>query len=101
MSGGAYEYLCFKDVEDLFQYTYRQMLRQMADRLIELGYAEDAARETEELICIIEQAFVRIDVRRERLHKVWHAVEWWASGDWGEDEVKGVLAEYRGEGEKE
>jgi hypothetical protein len=95
MSGGAYDYLCNKDAEDAFDDTVQQNLRRMADRLAGLGYAEDAARETEELICMIAQAEVRVSVRMRRLSSVWRSVEWWDSCDSSEDYVRDALAEYR------
>ena len=98
MSGGSYDYLFTKDASDLIAgYHVDEELRKMADRLAALGYAEDAARETEELICMIAQARVRIDVRAQRLRAVWKAVEWWDSGDNGEDGLQKALAAYRGE----
>jgi hypothetical protein len=95
MSGGSYEYLCFKDASDLANYEHQ--LQSMADRLAGLGYAEDAARETTEVLLMHRQAMVRIDTRLKRLSDIWHAVEWWDSCDSGEDGVKKALAEYRGE----
>lgn len=99
MSGGSYNYLFVKDGQELLGGDRDEELRQMADRLAGLGYAQDAAAETEELICMINQARIRIDVRINRLRDVWHAVEWWDSGDGGEDRLGKTLAVYRGEAE--
>lgn len=93
MSGGSYNYLYCKDSDALL--NEERELTSMAERLAELGYAEDAARETEELLLIIRQAKIRIDVRARRLSGVWHAVEWWDSADSGEDGVKHALDAYR------
>ncbi|MFJ9038004.1 hypothetical protein ACIRF8_15595 [Streptomyces sp. NPDC102406] len=96
MSGGSYNYLCRAfDLDDLL--GARGSLREMADRLAGLGYAEDAAKETEELLVLLNQWAVRAEVRRNRLAPVWKAVEWWDSSDWGEDDVREALAEYRRE----
>lgn len=95
MSGGSYEYLCFKTADELTQQT--EMLKKMSERLAGLGYAQDAAKETEELLTIINQYLVRADVRIERLNRVWKAIEWWDSCDSGEDDFKIELARYRGE----
>jgi len=96
MSGGSYNYLCHAfDLDDLL--SSRGSLREMADRLAGLGYAEDAAKETEELLILLNQWSVRAEVRRNRLAKVWKAVEWWDSCDSGEDDVREALAAYRGE----
>lgn len=96
MSGGSYNYLCWaRDLEDLN--GKRDTLREMADRLAGLGYAQDAAAETEELLVMLQQWEVRATVRAARLAEVWKAVEWWDSCDSGEDDVRGALAAYRGE----
>ena len=95
MSGGSYDYLCFKDAPELCDGHYQSILESMSQRLAGLGYAEDAARETEELLLIIRQSMVRIQVRAQRLSEVWRAVEWWDSCDSGEDGLKESLARYR------
>lgn len=98
MGGGAYNYLVnAMDLEDLC--TKRNDLRDMADRLAGLGYAKDAALETEELLVMLRQWEVRAEVRLRRLRDVWHAVEWMDSRDCSEDKVHVALAEYRGEGD--
>jgi hypothetical protein len=98
VSGGSYNYLCW--VTDLHDLTQRQSdLGDMVDRLASLGYAQDAARETEELLVMLRQWEVRAGVRLDRLGDVWKAVEWLDSHDWSEDAVKEALAKYRGEGE--
>jgi hypothetical protein len=94
MSGGSYEYLFAKDIDDLL---HNPELRNMADRLAGLGYARDAAAETEELILLLRQFQVRVEVRVKRLADVWKAVEWWDSRDSGEDAVKEALKKYRGD----
>ena len=95
MSGGSYDYLCWKDPADLVQ--MERQLREMSDRLAGLGYAVDAARETEQLLLTIRQFINRIEASSKRLEPVWHAVEWWDSGDSLEDGVKKALSEYRGD----
>lgn len=96
MSGGSYDYLCWaQDLEDINGKRYA--LREMADRLAGLGYARDAAAETEELLVLLQQWEVRAQVRVKRLSDLWRAVEWWDSNDSGEDEVREALAKYRGD----
>lgn len=96
MSGGSYNYL-FR-CTDLDELACRQFdLRDMADRLAGLGYAQDAAAETEELLLLLRQWQVRLEVRIRRLEGVWKAVEWWDSCDSGEDGLKQALAKYRGD----
>lgn len=98
VSGGSYNYLgsvCYDDLAQLI--SRKDDLREMADRLAGLGYAEDAARETEELLVMLRQWQIRAEVRVRRLAEVWHAVEWWDSGDSSEERVQKALAAYRGE----
>lgn len=96
MSGGSYNYLfTAQDLEDL--QAHRHDLEEMASRLAELGYAQDAARETEELLVLYRQWETRAAVRMRRLADVWHAVEWWDSNDSSEDAVREALAKYRGD----
>lgn len=104
MSGGSYSYLFTKDSESsgdpdrsMSIWDAEEEVERMAARLAGIGYAEDAARETEELLLIMRQARVRVQARLDRLSGVWHAVEWWDSGDSGEDGVRAVLGKYRGE----
>lgn len=95
MSGGSYDYLCFKDAPELCEGHHQANIEAMSQRLAGLGYAEDAARETEELLLIIRQSMIRIQVRAQRLSELWRAVEWWDSGDSGEDGLKESLVRYR------
>lgn len=98
MSGGSYDYLCFKDAEDLLSGHVEGNIELMSNRLAGLGYATDAAAETEELLLIIRQTRNRLSARAKRLHDVWYAVEWWDSCDSGEDSVKKALEKYRESG---
>jgi hypothetical protein len=89
MSGGSFDYLCFvSSADELAQ--KREALERMADELAALSYARTAAAETQRLV----DALIRIDVRLEagdKLRDVWKAVEWWRSGDRGEDAVRGAV----------
>ncbi len=96
MSGGSYNYLfAIQDLEDLQARQYD--LEEMANRLAGLGYAQDAARETEELLLLYRQWQVRAETRMRRLADIWHAVEWWDSNDSSEECVHEALAKYRGD----
>ena len=94
MSGGSFDYLCFMEVEQLM--NNKDLLDKMANRLLELGY-KDAAKETFLAKIILEQTEIRIEVIKERLEKVWKAIEWMDSGDSGIDEVDEAIKNYRGE----
>ncbi|MFE9777712.1 hypothetical protein ACFYPA_06095 [Streptomyces sp. NPDC005775] len=96
MSGGSYNYLyTAQDLEDL--QARRHDLEEMAQRLAGLGYAQDAARETEELLLLFRQWETRAAVRTRRLSDVWQAVEWWDSNDSSESSIHEALAKYRGD----
>ena len=96
MSGGSFNYLCQTwDLDGLL--TKMGDLEAMSRALARLGYAQDAARETEELLVILRQWQVQTEVRLERLTPVWKAMEWWRSSDWSEDDLREELAKYRGE----
>lgn len=96
MSGGSYEYIYDRsDCGELLNRT--DVIQEMADRLAGLGYASDAARETEELLLTLRQFENRINAMHSRLAGVWKAVEWWDSGDWLEDAVRDAIDKYRGE----
>lgn len=94
MSGGAFEYLCDREPDELFEYT--RQLEEIREKLIGLG-ADDAAMETEECLLLMRQFLVRMGVRLKRLRPVWKAVEWWCSGDYGREKVQAALKEYRNE----
>ena len=94
MSGGSYNYFCFATAEGI--HAKVEDLSRMRDRLVALGYM-DAAKETESLILIIQQSEVRIDAHIERLGRVWRSVEWFDSGDYGEDAIRDAIDGYRGD----
>lgn len=94
MSGGSYDYLCYKDPDQLMSCT--DQLQSISDRLAGLGYAPDAAAEVQELLLTIRQYDNRISSMMNRLTDVMRSVEWWDSGDCGEDAVKKSLEKYRG-----
>lgn len=96
MSGGSYNYLCYvHEARDLVDRDGD--LDDMSKRLAGLGYAPDAARETEDLLLLMRQWRNRVEARMDRLREVWKAVEWWDSADWSEDQLREALKTYRGE----
>lgn len=88
MSGGSYEYLYSAAENDTLE-SHREELERMRARLAELG-ATRAAWRTGEVIRLLDAA--KADARQ--LEQVWHAVEWWDSCDWGEEQVREVLGNY-------
>ena len=94
MSGGSYDYLCFKDFPEICEKPHD--INDMRDRLTQLGYL-DVAKETESVNLIIDSFRVRIEARLKRLGEVWKAIEWYDSNDWGIEEVEEAIKKYREE----
>lgn len=97
MSGGSLNYLCYKQPEELFHYI--DEMEKVETELIKQG-AVDIAKDVRRLIEYIKTAEIRIGVLSERLNGVFHAVEWWESGDIGDVSLAKALENYR-RGEKE
>lgn len=93
MSGGSFDYLCHREVDELFQC---ERLEPMITELIDMGY-KDAAKETMALKLLVDQTKVRMEVYLDRLRPVWKAVEWYCSGDSGMEAVEEAIRKYRGE----
>lgn len=88
MSGGSYDYLCYAiDVGDLA--GRRGDMASMAERLERSGYFA-AARATRNVGLLLDSAMEAANA----LTDVWHAVEWADSGDYGEDQVREVIAKF-------
>ncbi len=94
MSGGSYNYLCFKDATDLLSRSHDAEIQQMADRLAALGY-DDAAQMTTEVLLVLKQSRIRIEARIQFLSDVWHAIEWLDSCDISADTVEQIIKEWR------
>ena len=93
MSGGSYNYMYFKVEDDPLNVDQRD-LETMAERLAEMGY-HDAARETYECLLDIRATRARFEARAKRMADVWHAVEWFDSGDYGREQVTESIEKYR------
>ena len=92
MSGGSYNYLCYKTSDDILD--GKEDIHKMRDRLTELGYL-DAAKETESVLLMLDAFEVRLQARIDRLNDVWRAVEWCDSGDSGTDDIIEEIEKYR------
>lgn len=94
MSGGSYNYLC--DSGDLLELLGKKdELESMRVALSALGYAEDAALETQELLDLIGEWEETVELRINKLRKVWESVEWYHSSDRSEEDVREELVRYR------
>lgn len=91
MSGGSFDYLYCKDLDELL--THEKDIQKMADALAEIGEpnATAAAIETQRLLTNIRIFKTRINAGLQMLQPVWKAMEWWKSGDHGKPEFDEAL----------
>lgn len=94
MSGGSWNYLFCKDIDELMQHSNIETLEEMADYLNQNGY-EDVAKDTRRLVEYIKSAKIRVETLFEMLSPVFKAVEWFDSADCGKDRVDKAIEEYR------
>lgn len=94
MSGGSWDYLYSKDIDELMNGSSTELLQDMADRLNSAGF-EDVAKDTQRLVEYIKSASIRIETLFETLSPVFKAVEWFDSGDWGEETLNNEILKYR------
>ncbi len=88
MSGSSYEYLCFKDLGDMLgDYQVMEQMERMQKRLAGLPYGKQAAEKTQRIMDRVAELDAALTEEIDAMKDVWHAVEWWDSGDWREDEV--------------
>jgi hypothetical protein len=89
MSGGSFNYLqsynCLENLEHL-----RGMQQELADLAYDHPQAQPAADATWSIIAAIDKALERA----RELDEVWHAVEWWKSGDWGQEDALREAAKF-------
>ena len=93
MSGGSYEYLCYKEIEEL-RYN-EDLIQRIINDLESLGYANDVAKDTKEFFATLKNNFDKLDMIKEKLSPIWKALEWWKSCDTNEDSFKRALEKYR------
>jgi hypothetical protein len=89
-----YDGLWLKEIEDLIHHP---ALQDMADGLARLGYADDVARETQELLLDLRAAVNRCETMRARLAPVWRDMERWQDCSTSEATFKARLRLYRGQ----
>lgn len=56
---------------------------------------EDVAQDTQRLVEYIKSARIRIETLFEALSPIFKAVEWFDSGDWGEEALNNEVLKYR------
>lgn len=92
MSGGSFNYLCCREIEDLFYHI--SDLEDMRESLIKYGY-EDIAKDTQRLIEYIKSAECVIGTLKDMLEPVFRAVEWYESADYSKETMIEILEKYR------
>lgn len=93
MSGGSFNYVSSKSVEELIT-SYDDDVRDMIRELIIHG-AKDVADASEALRQDLRRTSESLADRLNALQPIWHALEWWQSGDWGRDRFDEEVAEWR------
>ena len=94
MSGGSFDYFCFKDeAGEMIQCVGR--VEDLANFLRENG-KHDAADEVEKFVLDIKMFKRMMELRHKRLEPIFHAAEWWSSGDMGETEFDEVWQKFLG-----
>lgn len=94
MSGGSFNYLCHKEMNELMM--FKEELSRMEHTLRAYGYA-DIAEDVRMLMEYVKQKDAVEKAEKEILDafsSVFHAVEWYESGDSGRNTMIKVLEEY-------
>ena len=87
MSGGSFDYLCFKDgAEVLGSSALTDMIEELHREFPESA----AARDTAALLALRDA----VDRKVAALHDVWQNVEWWRSMDYSREQAAKAVAEY-------
>ena len=94
MSGGSYDYLCYKDTNELFMSSNIRTLEEMEQRYTELGFM-DIAKDFRRLIEYIKSANNRVGVLANQLNELMHDIEWYDSGDIGKNDLVESVEKYR------
>jgi hypothetical protein len=92
MSGGSFDYLCYKDPEDLFYHL--DTIKEMEDKLRELGCTKGADA-TKAFHDDIKDTYARFLKTREALSTIWHAVEWGEDNDYNPEQVQEILNRFQ------
>lgn len=92
MSGGSFDYLCFKDCTEIGQ--HKETLKMMADRLSELGYTDKYAY-TILILEKIKRHEQELQSLLDIMSEVWRSVEWFDSGDYGKDQLDEIIKNHK------
>lgn len=91
MSGGSFNYIGMKAKYSETDQASISDIKEMAEALDALGEpAAQAAARTREILALFDQ----INELGRDLHEVWTDVEWWHSGDSGQETVMQALTRF-------
>ncbi len=93
MSGGSFEYVCFKLEDETEIFNALPQLEEMVTYLHTYGKHE-AADEIHRAKLQLETLQHRALVVGKYIQDLAYACEWWASGDWGEDDFDAKWKEH-------
>lgn len=94
MSGGSFDYLCFKEYPELMSSSNLENMEEIEQELIKLGYI-DISKDVRRLIEYCLSAKNRINVLFNKLNPIFHDVEWYCSGDISKESLIKALEQYR------
>lgn len=96
MSGGSFNYLYCKTLSETMGSIgdLREMV-ELLEKEFPYSPATIDTRAIYDVLRRMEDAWDEPDGEVQRLAKVWHAVEWWQSNDWGINSVEAHVAGYR------
>lgn len=80
MSGGSFDYLCYKDADELS--NHQETIRDMQRALIELGNQADADK-TQQILLAMQEYQDKVNQLLDEVQESWRKVEWYYSGDIG------------------
>lgn len=89
MSGGAFNYLFTKDPTEMLLMENRNSLCEIMDILTDKGYPKES-RMISQFIALDE----KVSTLGEAIKDILYAVEWYASGDIDEDQLREKLDEF-------
>ena len=100
MSGGSYNYICYKDWDDVLR--AEAQVDQMIIRLIQLEKQEypnagQIAHDTKRAFDDMRFALKEFKNQLHYLQPMWKVVEWRDSGDIGDDDLRDGLEQYEKE----
>ena len=104
MSGGSFNYLCYKDADDILcdtftwtdQFDYKMKALEDYKDFDNVEEFETFLKSALDDIASYHDLRMRLQAKLEKYHSVMKAIEWHHSGDSGDEAVKRELKDLRG-----